>query len=504
MTFLRLLENFVQSGRINENLNLIQEFGDALPLAIYIRELKNHNFIFINDKFQQIVGYTKEELLGNNLFMQTSTQVSYNENLIKQLKDRSEKFQKVTIKDKKGNLIPLIHSFKLITENEGNAYSIGVLISASTSEERKTISIFSNNIDMEVFLELVRIPIAIINRKVGNITFLNSAMEQYLKMTESKDKLSLINKICFGNEVFTNNYKLFLNEKLQFYEYFASFEDVDHHVKSSLCILNNLSDLNSDLLIIYPVVSENPNLLYPTKVKPISEIETELVRSNFITLVSHEFRTPLTKILLATDLLMNYDEKMRKEEKIEKFNEIKDTIYGMTKLMEAILTISRMEQNLFQPEFEFIDVRAFFETILDSFIIRNNKNIHYEYTLSTISKLVPIEMTLMTLIANNIIDNATKFSHPNSTVEVNVAIGEDEKIIMEVKDYGIGIPEFEVEFVFNSFYKASNNRHNEGYGLGLYIVKKCIEILNGDIFIESKLNHGTTVKVVIPLQHQTK
>jgi len=235
-----------------------------------------------------------------------------------------------------------------------------------------------------------------------------------------------------------------------------------------------------------------------------NEINANLLKSNFITLVSHEFRTPLTKILLATDLLMNYEEKMRKEDRIKQLNEIKETIYGMTKLMEAVMTVSRMEQNLYKLEYEIIDLRVFCEMILDGFIVRNNKGLVYNYNFNAIRRFVPIEMTLMTLICNNLIDNATKFSKPNSIIDINVEVDLDGKISFEIKDNGIGIPENEIEMIFNSFYKASNNKNYEGYGLGLFIVKKSLELLNGQITVTSKLNEGTTVRVTIPVPLQIK
>ncbi len=127
----------------------------------------------------------------------------------------------------------------------------------------------------------------------------------------------------------------------------------------------------------------------------------------------------------------------------------------------------------------------------------------YNFNFDALHRFVSIEMTLMTLICNNLIDNATKFSNPNTTIDVNVTVDNDTTLFFEIKDTGIGIPKNEIEMAFNSFFKASNNRDVEGYGLGLFIVKKSVELLKGDIIITSEPNVGTSVRVTIPRPPQS-
>ena len=141
--------------------------------------------------------------------------------------------------------------------------------------------------------------------------------------------------------------------------------------------------------------------------------------------------------------------------------------------------------------------------ILDGFLVRNNKGLFYNFNYNSLQRFVSIEMTLMTLICNNLIDNATKFSNPNTTIDVNVTIDNDTTLFIEIKDTGIGIPKNEIEMTFKSFFKASNNRDVEGYGLGLFIVKKAVELLKGDVIINSEPNEGTSVAVSIPLPPQS-
>jgi len=504
MHFTKILGLIASKSISDNNFELLQEFADMLPFGIYIRELSNFDFIFVNQHLTQILGYPKEELIGKNVFIQQSTAIIYNDQLIERLSNQVGKLQKVKIKDKKGDLIDSIHSFQLLKDIDGNLYSLGVLIAASESSDKTIFSLFTKNFELQEFIELIKVPIALIDRKLNRILFANSSLYNFIKIKDKSETINTINSIFFKNEYFFNNYKLYSNENLEFFEFITNIDCLDKNTIQSVCMLNRFPESSYDLLFVHPVLSSNSEVVTSLISKMENEINANLLKSNFITLVSHEFRTPLTKILLATDLLMNYEEKMRKEDRIKQLNEIKETIYGMTKLMEAVMTVSRMEQNLYKLEYEIIDLRVFCEMILDGFIVRNNKGLVYNYNFNAISRFVPIEMTLMTLICNNLIDNATKFSKPNSLIDINVEVDLDGNISFEIKDNGIGIPENEIEMIFNSFYKASNNKNYEGYGLGLFIVKKSLELLNGQITVTSKLNEGTTVRVTIPVPLQIK
>lgn len=356
----------------DNNFELLQNFCDVLTFGVYIRDLDNLNFIFVNEKLARILGYQKDELIGTNLFWQNTSSVSFNDNLLFKLKNSTAKIQKVKTKSKNGELLTLLHSFNILEDNNGKHYSIGMLIAANSIEENRTLSYFTHNFDLEDFFAFIKLPSAFINKKVKQIIFVNDDFCNYLQVTNEENKLEKVNSLCFKNDFFRNNYEIFYSENLTFYEFYADILDDKNNAKPTLCILNQIPDLDFDLLIMHPIVSDKFDVQNLTTSPKTIENGENLIKSNFLTLVSHEFRTPLTKILLATDLLMNYDDKMNREEKIARLNDIKDTIYGMTKLMEAVMTISRMEQNLFKAEYEFIDLRVFFEMILDGFLVRNN------------------------------------------------------------------------------------------------------------------------------------
>lgn len=504
MHFTKILEQIASHSISNNDFWLLQEFADALPFGVYIRELVNFNFIFVNRKLTDILGFSKEELIGHNFFMMPSNQIIYNDKLVEKLSPQIGKLQKVKIKDKNGNVVNMIHSFELLEDDNKNLYRLGVLISAVDSLEKTFFSLFTKNFELEEFLEFIKVPIALIDRKLNQIIFANSSLADFVKIKNKSDVIDTVNSIFCKNEFFYFHYKLFISENLDFFEFITNIVDTENNSIQSLCILNKLPDFNHDLLCIHPILSSSNNIVTSLVDKSENYVNDNLLKSNFITLVSHEFRTPLTKILLATDLLMNYEEKMSREEKLNHFVEIKDTIYGMTKLMEAVMTVSKMEQNLYKLEYEMIDLRLFFEMILDGFIVRNNKGLVYNFNFSAVSRFVPIEMTLMTLICNNLIDNATKFSKPNTIIDISISTNLENNINIEIKDNGIGIPENEIEMVFKSFYKSSNNKNYEGYGLGLFIVKKSLDLLNGRISIKSELDKGTIVQVTIPAPHQTR
>ena len=241
------------------------------------------------------------------------------------------------------------------------------------------------------------------------------------------------------------------------------------------------------------------------------------MKSDFISVVSHEFRTPLTTIQSASELLEYYE--WTKEEEVEQLHQIQSEVKHMTDLMEDVLFLSRANANkakLHLTKFDIVDFckrilvqmkKTFAENyILHSFldILSSDiaiENFHCEHGLPIVS--VNMDEKLLRQIITNLITNAIKYSYQNSTIKFEIAINstvDSPNVRFVISDRGIGIPEEDLEELFSAFHRGKNVGILPGTGLGLSIVKNCIDIHNGSISVKSKINVGTEFTVTLPIE----
>lgn len=227
--------------------------------------------------------------------------------------------------------------------------------------------------------------------------------------------------------------------------------------------------------------------------------QTELnrLKSLFVSMISHEFRTPLTTIMLSADLLKRYSDKWDDDEKNKHFSRIQNTILKMTQLMENVLIISRIESGGFIPNPENLDVVAFCQSLAET--IEFNANVKERIIIAPNGEcgLLKLDENLVGLIVTNLVTNAIKYSPEDTPINMFIDCS-DKGVIIKVQDFGIGIPPNDMKHLFQSFYRASNVESVTGYGLGLSIVKKCVDAHNGEITVDSKVGSGTTFTVKLP------
>jgi two-component system, sensor histidine kinase and response regulator len=225
------------------------------------------------------------------------------------------------------------------------------------------------------------------------------------------------------------------------------------------------------------------------------EKEFSAMKSNFISVVSHEFRTPLTAIQSSTELLQYYE--WSKEEQAEQLRQIIDQVEYMKNLMGDVLNLNETNSRRFQPEpTEVVD---FWHTlILDS--INRNQRFHVCKLIQDYNSepLVMLDQRLLRLILNNLVNNATKYSSINSLISCRLS-NEGNQIEFEVSDCGLGIPLEDQAKIFSRFYRGGNVCNAPGTGLGLAIVKQCLDLHQGKILVHSEVGVGSTFVVSLPL-----
>jgi PAS domain S-box-containing protein len=228
------------------------------------------------------------------------------------------------------------------------------------------------------------------------------------------------------------------------------------------------------------------------------EKELGQLRSKFVSMVSHEFRTPLGIIQSSAEILDDYLDQLDLAERKEHLRSIQKNTHRMAGLMEEVLLIGSIEAGKMDFKPAPMDPAAFLRRLVDEVLSATDRRCPIELCLVG---AVPAQMEgderLLRHIFTNLLTNAVKYSEPGRPVQFEVGCDRTD-IIASVRDQGIGIPESEQEWLFSAFHRASNVGDRPGSGLGLVIVKRCVDLHGGKIKVESKPGHGTTVTVRLP------
>ncbi|HML24757.1 MAG TPA: PAS domain S-box protein [Aggregatilinea sp.] len=228
------------------------------------------------------------------------------------------------------------------------------------------------------------------------------------------------------------------------------------------------------------------------------EMELNEMKSRFVSMASHEFRTPLAVIQSAADLLRRYGDRMSEDETGESFSRITSSIKNMIELLDDVLMVTMTESGKLEFKPEIINLKTFCQNQLAEYKQTIGSQHHLNCTISGDCLEVAGDRKLMRHIIGNLLSNAIKYSPAGSNVTLNVDCSEPE-IIIRIKDEGIGIPRADQARLFEVFHRASNVGVTPGTGLGLAIVKQSVTLCGGSIAFESEVGRGTTFTVVLPL-----
>lgn len=229
------------------------------------------------------------------------------------------------------------------------------------------------------------------------------------------------------------------------------------------------------------------------------EKEKELgeLKSRFVSMASHEFRTPLSTILSSASLINRYIAAQQFENCERHINRIKSSVEHLNSVLEDFLSIGKIEEGLIKVNNEAFEINEDIENIVNEM-----KELTKPQQTLKIYKSEPTTIIsdkhLLKIAVSNLISNAIKFSHDDGVIEV-ILEKKDNKFSIHVKDYGIGIPEEDQKHLFGRFFRASNSSNIPGTGLGIYIVKRYIDIIGGNIHFTSKQHQGTTITIELQL-----
>lgn len=229
----------------------------------------------------------------------------------------------------------------------------------------------------------------------------------------------------------------------------------------------------------------------------IQEKELNELKSRFISIVSHEYRTPLTVILSSTYLIEKFFEINNKEEFAKHLKNIQLSVKSMTKLLDDVLTIGKTEAGKVNVVPSEIDLIKYSKSVIEDIKLTDKHEHLYELYTNNQHIAIYTDLNLLNKILVNLLSNAVKYSSGGSLVRLEI-IDKDTFIEFNVIDHGIGIPNQEREHLFESYHRFKNVGAISGTGLGLSIVKRFVDILKGTITVYSEEGKGSTFSLTLP------
>jgi len=228
------------------------------------------------------------------------------------------------------------------------------------------------------------------------------------------------------------------------------------------------------------------------------EKELSQLKSNFVSMVSHEFRTPLGIIQSSAELLRDFHERMQSGEREDQLESISRNTRRMAGMMEEILVLSRLDAGKLEFQPAALDLNTFCRRVVDEVLSATSRRCPIELSLHSVPHEAQADERLLGHIFTNLLSNAVKYSEPGATVRFTIGRDGQDAVCL-VRDHGIGISEDDQQQLFKAFHRGGNVGTRPGTGLGLLLVRRCADLHGGKVQLNSKIGEGTTVTVKLPV-----
>jgi signal transduction histidine kinase len=237
-----------------------------------------------------------------------------------------------------------------------------------------------------------------------------------------------------------------------------------------------------------------------TKVALQKERELTELKTKFLSLVSHEFKTPLSGILTSATLVGKYSKEDQQDKRDKHLRTIIGEVRRLNNILTDFLSIERLEEGKELYKFsDFSLSKVVNEVIYNSnMLLKSGQHINYPPNVEDI--VIRQDEKIVTLVLTNLLYNAVKYSSEDTVIDLQVELSAN-KIIFKVIDQGIGIPIKDQKHIFERYFRAENALLNSGTGIGLHIIKGHLENLNGNISFKSKENKGSAFTVTLPIEY---
>ncbi len=539
---------------LKEDYNTLYKYLDT-SAAIFLVINKKQEVEFANRKACELLGFQRNKIIGKNWFdnfipkrNRKELASMFNqivqgkikppdgyENIIlnKDGQERLIQWRNGNLLDDEGKMLSLISSGVDITEQKRaeqiakkseqklHDYTVKLeeKVKERTSEVLATVEqLVTTNLNLEDQIQIAQaaeksaitskfLSSAIAkNFPNGFIIVFDANFKMILKKGETINELGLDRVISEGVSIddiriFSKAQKVKLKEdvlktmKGEHLSYEITYRKKYFSVNTTPLVDEN--NVISRVLFVYNDISQQKKVEQDAQNALKKEQELNELKSRFISMASHEFRTPLSAIQTSAILIGKQNEP-GKEEKREKYvKQIKKNVKHLVVILNDFLSLSKLEEGKVTTNREVFDLIDFSKTLIEEISITTREGQSIQFSASKNTHSLYLDQKLTRHILMNLLSNAIKYSPDNTTISFNIEEN-DRFVTIAVSDQGIGIPEEEQKNMFERFFRAKNVHNIEGTGLGLNIVKQYVTLMGGSIDFKSEPNKGTTFWVKFP------
>jgi len=507
-----VVADITEQKRQAEQIRLLQSVVVNTKDAVVITEAESIDepgpqIIYVNEAFSRMTGYTSEEVLGKTPRILQGTKTSRRE--LDKIKAALKKWESVTVEiinyRKDGSEFWVELSLFPVADKSGY-YTHWIAVQRDITERKSTDSALKRS--EERFRSLIENALDI-------ITIINPEGIIYYESHSVEKVLGYQVQELIGQNFFKYTHpedfeetRHSIAQTIQNLDIPKPIEFRYQHQDSSWRTLEAMSqqfidDSNEPRIVVNSRDITERKRLEEVRLALEREKELSTLKTRFFSMASHEFRTPLSTALAAAQLLENSLTTWNDPEKrLRNLRRIRDSVKNMVQLLDDILMINRAETGKLEFNPQLLDVEKFCRQFVEEIQLSADS----QYPITFISKgdgnQACLDEKLLRSILANLLSNAIKYSQQGGSIKILLKL-DLERVILRISDQGIGISPEDQKQLFEPFHRGKNVRNISGTGLGLVFTKKCVDLHGGDINLQSVLEQGTTVTVILPRYPKT-
>jgi PAS domain S-box-containing protein len=503
-----VIADITEQNQQAEQVRLLQSVVVNTNDAVVITEAEpvdepGPRIIYVNEAFTRITGYSPEEVIGKTPRMLQGEKTDRSE--LNKIRQALACWEPITVEviNYRKNGSEFWNEFSIVPVADKNGfYSHWIAVQRDTTgrkqadralrqSEERFRSLIENALDIIMILDVD-----------GTIRYVSPSVEKVLGFAATELAIKNVFESIHPDD-FTNAYYSLTNA-IQNSEPTRPIEFRYRHKENSWRTLEAISqpfigsDAISRIMVNARDITERKRL---DEIRLALEREKELsaLKTRFFSMASHEFRTPLSTALAAAQVLENCgDEWEDSSKRLRNLHRIQGAVKNVVQLLDDILTINRAETG----KLEFNPKQLDLETLCRHFIeeIQLSAGDRHALVFSCKGRAIPVclDEKLLRSILSNLLSNAIKYSPQGGDIHLNLEFRQN-AVLLQIQDSGIGISSDDRKQLFEPFYRGKNVRTIAGTGLGLVVVKKCVDLHQGNIKITSEVGMGTTCVVTLPI-----